>query len=74
MLPYRQKQISLEQQNSPIYLPGGGPYGIWTVSVKIQDTKQNLFNASFTYGRYLAIISVSGLPSGLKVPIDLDGL
>lgn len=60
--------------SGPIYLPGGGPYGIWTVSVKIQDTKQNLFNASFTYGRYLAIISVSGLPSGLKVPIDLDGL
>lgn len=32
------------------------------------------FNASFTVGKYLADVSIAGLPTGMKSSIDLDGV
>jgi len=49
--------------------------GIWRMEFKTRGTEsQSLFNATFTVGKYLADISVSGLPIDVWSQVELDGV
>jgi len=56
----------------------GGPssLGIWRVDTQIltKSGPKTLFNASFTFGKYLADVSLIGLPSNIGADLNLDGM
>jgi hypothetical protein len=52
--------------------------GIYQIGLQTGDYgdvgSSRCFNASFSVGKYLADVSVAGLPTGMKSSIDLDGV